>query len=402
MATLRLRRLFRRRFFIIIFCIYSIFDWLHILDIHKRISSEEKLHTPSVSTHTKRIYIASIHFNNGDILKSHWNKAVLDLVDHFGPQNVFVSVFESGSWDDSKKILLDLDAKLAAKGVENKRVEVSYETHKDEMAKEPGDGWVKTEDGKWHRRRIPYLSKLRNKTIKDLVDLYAKGIKFDKVLFLNDVVFTTQDVLNLLDTNGGRYGAACSLDFSKPPEFYDTFALRDTNGQKHISPSWPYFKSTVSRNAILRHEDVPVTSCWNGIVAMPTQPFTSDALQFRGVADSLAKTHLEGSECCLIHADNEMSKTHGVYLNPRVRVGYSGKAYDDTHGRPWMSAFEIWRRMWVNRLRRWIVVSSRFEDHTVRTRVKEWMDEDSVRREPGTYCLVNEMQVLAAKGWAHI
>jgi hypothetical protein len=29
------------------------------------------------------------------------------------------------------------------------------------------------------------------------------------------------DVLKLLDTNGGEYAAACSLDFSSPPDYYD-------------------------------------------------------------------------------------------------------------------------------------------------------------------------------------
>lgn len=75
----------------------------------------------------------------------------------------------------------------------------------------------------------------------------------------------TEDVIALLETNRGRYAAACSLDFSKPPAFYDTFALRDTNGEKYVTQSWPYFRSRESRKALLRHEPVPVASCWNGI-----------------------------------------------------------------------------------------------------------------------------------------
>ena len=115
---------------------------------------------------------------------------MLDLVDVFGADNIFVSVFESGSWDDSKAVLQDLDRQLEAKGVKNRRVEVSDVTHKDEMEKTPGEGWIEKPTGKWHVRRIPYLANLRNKTIKDLIDLHAQGITFDKVLFLNDVVFT--------------------------------------------------------------------------------------------------------------------------------------------------------------------------------------------------------------------
>lgn len=75
-----------------------------------------------------------------------------------------------------------------------------------------------------------------------------------------------QDVLTLLDTNDGVYAAACSLDFSVPPIYYDTFALRDDQGQPHLMLTWPYFKSSVSRNALISHANaVPVKSCWNGI-----------------------------------------------------------------------------------------------------------------------------------------
>lgn len=76
----------------------------------------------------------------------------------------------------------------------------------------------------------------------------------------------TDDVLKLLGTNGGDYAAACSLDFSRPPEYYDTFALRDASGYAHAMHTWPYFKSSASRNALVNHVDaVPVASCWNGI-----------------------------------------------------------------------------------------------------------------------------------------
>ncbi|KAK4216799.1 hypothetical protein QBC37DRAFT_370686 [Rhypophila decipiens] len=44
----------------------------------------------------------------------------------------------------------------------------------------------------------------------------------------------TSDVHNIINTNSGRYAAACSLelDFSKPPRYYDTFALSDAEGHE--------------------------------------------------------------------------------------------------------------------------------------------------------------------------
>ena len=69
-----------------------------------------------------------------------------------------------------------------------------------------------------------------------------------------------------MDTNDGDYAAACSLDFSKPPLYYDTFALRDAEGSPHIMQTWPYFKARGSRSPLVNnHDAVPVTSCWNGI-----------------------------------------------------------------------------------------------------------------------------------------
>ncbi|RFU71792.1 polysaccharide export [Trichoderma arundinaceum] len=302
-----------------------------------------------------------MHWNNGKVLKDYWNDAVIKLTETFGADNVFVSVFESGSWDDSKDVLRDLDRELEKRNVP-RRVEVSETTHYDEISKpdkDRGEGWIDTARGKRELRRIPYLARLRNKTIQDLIELSKEGITFDKVLFLNDVVFTTEDVLTLLDTNGGNYAAACSLDFSKPPLYYDTFALRDIEGKSHIMQTWPYLRARDSRNPLVDHMDaVPVTSCWNGIVVMPAEPFVSSTqLRFRAVPDSLAAHHLEGSECCLIHADNPLSRSKGVYLNPRVRVGYNYPAYAATHptAKAWVSALDIFTGLWINRIKRWTI-----------------------------------------------
>lgn len=138
----------------------------------------------------ERLYIASMHWNNEAILRSHWNDAVLQLAREWGPENIFVSVYESGSWDNSKGALRDLDSKLDRLGVP-RNITLSTTTHKDEISGPPADeGWVYTSRGKKELRRIPYLARLRNLTLRPLEDLAKQGVLFDKVLFLNDVVFT--------------------------------------------------------------------------------------------------------------------------------------------------------------------------------------------------------------------
>ncbi|KAF5671775.1 putative polysaccharide export (CAP59) [Fusarium heterosporum] len=401
---LYLRRLLRSRFPKIIFFLIILINILDVLRIHRNLLDADRTPAPKLSQPPERIYIASMHFNNERVIRDHWGPAVIELSKMFGKDNVFVSVFESGSWDKTKWELQKMTQELERLGIPH-RVDMSDATHKDEIENpDKGEGWIDTSRGKRELRRIPFLAKLRNRTLQDLIDLNKKGQHFDKVLFLNDVVFTTEDVLKLLSTNGGEYAAACSLDFSKPPEYYDTFALRDTDGQAHAMHSWPYFKSSVSRNALVNHLDaVPVASCWNGIVAMPTEPFISSSkLRFRGISDSLAEHHLEGCECCLIHADNPLSKTRGVYLNPRVRVGYNLHAYQAVHPEQgaWVSTWQIFSGLWINRIMRW--VSSPFDSWVVRRRVAAWEKEGMGRKEPGEFCLINEMQVLVERGWAHV
>lgn len=137
-------------------------------------------------------------------------------------------------------------------------------------------------------------------------------------------------------------------------------------------------------------------------VALPAAPFlASPPLRFRGIPDTLATSHLEGSECCLIHADNPLSAPQGVYLNPLVRVGYNGAAYDAVHPtRNWLSARRILQGLWINRLRRW-TTTVWFKERTVRNRVARWMALGDRNREPGLFCVINEMQLLRPLGWAH-
>ncbi|CAN9295818.1 unnamed protein product [Alternaria alternata] len=220
---------------------------------------------PPPPRNTKRVYIASQHWNNARLLREHWNNALVALVQELGIENVFVSIYESGSYDDSKAVLGELDTVL--EGLQVRRsIQLSETSHADEIAQQPTEhGWVKAPDGRDYKRRIPFLANIRNRVFQPLERLTAEGEHFDTILFLNDVVFTPQDVLRLLDTNGGKYAAACSIDFKKPPQFYDTFALRDSSGHEAVVQTWPYFRSYISRHAAERYSPVPVASCWNGM-----------------------------------------------------------------------------------------------------------------------------------------
>ena len=394
------RNRYIRASILLFFVIFIVDIFLHTS--HRSATSHQPSTTLVPSIASDRIFLASIHWNNAAVLSSNWTSSLLSLTDKLGPENVYVSILESGSWDESKKILKELDQALEQQGV-NKTVILRSSTHKDELEKPMGDGWIETPRGGRELRRIPYLSHLRNEVMEPLQQETDLNRSYGHVVWINDVVFTAEDVIELLNTRDGNYAAACSLDFAKPPAYYDTFALRDSEGDEAVTSTFPYFRSKDSRSAIQRGMPVPVQSCWNGIVSFDAEPWTGiDKLEFRGVPDSLASYHLEGSECCLIHADNPLTTSRGVWINPHVRVGYKSEAYEVVHDSDrWPASGSALWGIWRNRVARW-VTTTRLKKRLVEKRLNDWGRQDKSRFEKGKLCLINEMQVLVENGWAHV
>lgn len=152
------------------------------------------------------------------------------------------------------------------------------------------------------------------------------------------------------------------------------------------------------------------------MIVFDAAPFYSpslggSSLQFRGVDDELAAHHVEGSECCLIHADNPESQEKGVFLNPNVRVSYNATVYPivnpGIHELQWPARSDMVKGMWRNRMSRWAGWVKLWSEGTVvRRRVGKWIKEGKkvgeAREERGLECLVNEMQVLYDNGWQHV
>ncbi|CAI6335918.1 unnamed protein product [Periconia digitata] len=378
-----------------------VLDACHICDIH---SHHVAARQSPPARNSKRIYIAANHWNDAPLLREYWNNALIALVKELGVDNVYVNIYESGSFDETKDALRELDNALGELQVA-RDISLSYDSHEHLITQQPGEGWIEIPGGEMALRRIPFLARQRNQLVHSLRAAAERGLHFDTVLFLNDVIFTPEDVLTLLDTNSGNYSAACSLDYAKFPQFYDTFALRDSEGHQIVMQTWPYFRSAASRYAAQRMQPVPVSSCWNGMVAMPTAPFLAEnPLLFRGISDSLGSYHLEASECCLIHADNYWTSRKGVFLNPSVKVGYSSEAFEAIRrSSSSMSIIDVYKGVWANRILRWTSsLKTAYEEHVVRERVTAWKEKHQGESEPGISCLINEMQVIHAKGWRHL
>jgi hypothetical protein len=167
-----------------------IFDLLQVLYCQSRLVVEDS-YPPRAS---RTVYIASIHWNNELVLRDYWNDAVVKLTKALGRNNVFVAIYESGSWDDTKDVLANLGATLDLHNIRH-NITISDVSHADEISladEQKGPGWIDTPRDKKELRRIPWLSRLRNWTLQPLLELSRQGQKFDTILFLNDIVFSVR------------------------------------------------------------------------------------------------------------------------------------------------------------------------------------------------------------------
>ena len=317
----------------------------------------------------EKVFIAaSIYDKGGRLVNGDWGFAVLNLIELLGYENVLLSIYENDSGSDAKAALQEFENKVKCNS------KLIFEEHLSLEGITP----VTLPDGTKRIKRIEYLAKVRNRALRPLDE--SNSPHFDKLLYLNDVIFDPIDAVQLLfstnvdETGSAVYRAACAVDFINPFKFYDTFATRDLEGYSMGLPFYPWFSGAGkadSRQDVLDGKDaVRVQSCWGGMVAFdakwfqssePSAPATSiGAIDYDPGTDrnlnwhwsdpniappiesrsaSLpirfrAETDLfwDASECCLIHADlqsvgdpPEQSANTGIYMNPFIRVGYSSR-----------------------------------------------------------------------------
>ena len=284
----------------------------------------------------KKVFIAaSIFDRDGDLARGAWGRAVLGLVDLLGPSNVFLSIYENDAGPVAKVALEELEEKVTCDhaAVFEDHIDIDFMPH------------VQLPDGTKRVKRIVYLAEVRNRALRPLT---TSSIKYDKLLYLNDVMFDPVSAAQLLfatsaESGKPEYRAACSMDFINPFKFYDTFASRDLEGYSMGLPIYPWFSSAgraQSRQDVFDQKDVVrVRSCWGGMVAFDAKFFQSTPAEFDDLdaAGSVKRANFTGfrfraeedvfweaAECCLIHADIQKPDGNdtGIYMNPYIRVAY--------------------------------------------------------------------------------
>lgn len=306
---------------------------------------------------SEKVFIAAILYDPGGTLAGgQWGTAVRDLIHLLGEENVFLSIYESDSGEEGHRALQVLKERLVC----NKSIVSEERFNFTRIPK------VTLPDGSQRVRRIAYLAEMRNLVLEPLEEPFQP--QYDRLLYLNDVMFDPIDALQLLfstniDQEGvAQYRAACAVDFINAFKFYDTFATRDLHGYGMGLPFFPWFTSAGSgrsRQDVLEERDaVRVRSCWGGMVAFDAKFFQDSRSSFRrarrekqlvptldlppakndprGPVRFRAEEEMfwEASECCLIHADIQVEPTSmdevtdgGIYLNPFVRVAYDSTTH---------------------------------------------------------------------------
>jgi hypothetical protein len=143
---------------------------------------------------SEKIFVAAMFYNNERVIP-YWHNSLIKVIHYLGPDNVFVSIVESHSTDNSPQLLEALDADLALMGV-SRRILIA-----DESVSKPDD--------MNRNNRIDFLAATRNRALEPLME---GG--YDRVVFSNDIYIEPESLVELLETNGGDYDMACGMDFA--------------------------------------------------------------------------------------------------------------------------------------------------------------------------------------------
>lgn len=284
------------------------------------------------------VFIAIDLYNSEELFPS-FSVSLLQLAHHIGEENVYVSIYESNSQDHTKQRLILLEREFERLGIQ----------HRIRMIDNPL---------REHPDRIHRLAMIRNQALNPIQDGIhgLHGRNFSKLIWLNDIVFRPESVLELLTTNQGNFDQACALDYV-PLGFYDTWVMRDLDGIRP-TPLWPYFKREEDVNSLRNGDLIPVKSCWNGMTVfdakwfLPNTDKDANSTEKSGVDDGPIRfrTHPECniSECLLPSYDIHVRSKRRplIFVNPRAVATYQYRDYLMYDVIMRSNVVNLWQRVW--------------------------------------------------------
>ncbi|TPX30101.1 hypothetical protein SmJEL517_g06250 [Synchytrium microbalum] len=227
--------------------------------------------------------------------------------------NLFISLYESDSKDGTARIATTWSTALSILGIPC-RVVVN--------------GVARSSIP----NRIEFLANVRNRALDPLVDMWRDGSVYDRVVFLNDVQFCAEDILELIFQSMLQDSSiTCGLDYDlvhspSEPGFYDVWVARDIDGQEFNKHPWDFFTPTAESSARLA-QGLPFQAqcCFNGVAVYAAKPLATRQVQFRR---SVQGSECAASECSLICNDLAKEGYGRVLVVPRVRFAYDTHTYD--------------------------------------------------------------------------
>ncbi|KAJ1931833.1 hypothetical protein GGF37_007257, partial [Kickxella alabastrina] len=254
----------------------------------------------NITSGTGRIFVAANLYNSERVL-ANMAAQLLVLADIMGSDRVFISIYENGSTDKTKDILLKFRDMLGILAIPHKIV-------------------TDSKPRKTSNHRIEYMAELRNRALDPL---YQQALRYNRVVFLNDIFFCLPDIFELLHQS--RVHSAhltCAEDFEIQHgalAFYDTWVSRDILGHAFKSR---YQEIAQDGNALvsqLYNRPFQVQCCWNGLAVIDARVFEGPAaIRFRRSAPK----ECSASECSLLCNDLWAAGYKRAVVVPRVKVSY--------------------------------------------------------------------------------
>ena len=285
--------------------------------------------------HSEGLYIAALLHNNAKVFPF-WAREVLKIILSVAPPNapkqnrfghVFVAIYESGSTDNTPRLLRHFDSILESLQIPR-------------WIRATGDLPSRDEDRELYAAlennslgsptssksdRIGRLAVLRNVVLGPML---LGSATFDRVLYLNDVFFCAAGAKKLI-SNSKEHSAdlVCSTDYTEKDaackncsdlQFYDIWVAHDQSGSRFANEPPFITGHAPSLTRLARQEPFPVFSCWNGMVVIKADLFQSEGLRFR----THAPYECGASECELFSRDMWAIGRRRILMVPSVMTAY--------------------------------------------------------------------------------
>lgn len=279
-------------------------------------------------------YLFALNLWNNQVVFPTLSRTLLSLSNYLGTENVFISIFENGSTDNTTLAMANFASVLTAAGVDHRIVSDKRKTN-----------WKKVD-------RIAQLSVYRNVALEAL-----KEREFKDVVFVNDVFVCERDALELLYQKRLQGAdATCGMDWRETKswwqrlgliggsvKYYDNWVGRTITGDMFRPRLDPFSEtrnglqeiftgseSTSTRERFQKVLPFPVYSCWNGMLAISAKPFTKtsssslEPIKFRSAFNT---NECAASECKLVAKDFWARGLKKWVVVPSVHVTYTQQAY---------------------------------------------------------------------------